>query len=157
MNASVNDSHPSTLEFDQLRAGLIDHLPAERARLIEHLAACDRCRSLASWDRVLGALNDATLESGALQSDLQKRRRAALAGRAARRPIRHAPRLAIAAALAAILVGAGVFLALPRPADTPGPALTRNGAVPDIYADLDFYLWLSRENEQSGDVPSTRG
>jgi len=157
MNAPVNDSHPSTLELDQLRAGLVDHLPTERARLIEHLAACGRCRKLASWDHVLGALNDSALEPATLHGDLQQRRRAALAGRTVRRPPRHAPRLAIAAALAAILVGAGVFLALPRPGDAPAPALTRNGAVPDIYADLDFYLWLSRENEQNGDAPSTRG
>ncbi len=148
MNAPMHDRHPEAPQFDRLRAGLLDDQPSERTRLLEHLSVCARCRKLASWERLTAALTDAPPEPMALAGELHDRRRAALAGRGTRAAARAAPRLAIAAAVTVLLLGAGVFLALdPLDGDAP-PVVARNGNVPDLYVDLDFYLWLSRQNEQ---------
>ena len=150
--SSPNTNHPDSTQLDQLRAGLLDHSPTAKALLLEHLRDCAPCRQhaaahTATLDRLAATQRD---QSGPrLAQQLRTRRMAALAGGAARRP--HQPatrRLAPAFALAAVVavvVGVGVFLEL-NPAPTPAlqeQAQSANDNVPDLYADIDFYLWLT--------------
>jgi anti-sigma factor RsiW len=143
------DTHPDTDALDRLRAGLLDDAPAQRQALLDHLGGCDGCRTRYGLaDRVRAAL-DGQLESPAVAGALRARRSAALGG-AGSRPRSPTPRLALAGAALSLLVGVGIFLALEaeRPTDTL-PPLASQEAVPDLYDDLDFYLWLAREREKA--------
>jgi hypothetical protein len=153
MSESLTEFHPHTERLDRLRAGLLDDDPAGKNRLLAHLAACDPCRRrIEAWNGLARALNDAALDAPSLARELAARRRAALAGRSATRAaVSRAPRYALAATLAALLAGAGVFLALERPAER--VAATAQAEMPDLYADLDFYLWLAREGARDEAAP----
>lgn len=145
---SPNTEHPDDLQLDQLRAGLLDHQVAVKSQLLEHLRLCATCRQQAvAMDQLAATQRDA--RNPRLAQQLRTRRMAALAGDAARRPPRSAARrLAPAFALAtvvAVMIGVGGFLEI-TPATAPAPqtvAQTTNDNVPDLYADIDFYLWLS--------------
>ncbi len=156
-NSSVkimSGSHPDPARLDRLRSGLLDDDPAGKTRLLEHLAACGDCRRrFEAWDGLARALKDTSFDTPVLSRSLGARRRAALAGYAATRPVHRAPRYALAAALAALFIGAGVFLVFERPAEQVPPALTQ-ADVPDLYADLDFYLWLTQENAVGDSAPN---
>ncbi len=151
---NMSGFHPDNTRLDRLRAGLLDDDPAGKTRLLEHLAACGDCRRrFEAWDGLARALNDASFDTPALSHSLGARRRAALAGYAATRPVRMVPRYALAAALAALLIGAGVFLVFEQPAEQIPPTLTQ-ADVPDLYVDLDFYLWLTQENANGEGAPN---
>ena len=145
---SPNAEHPDSIQLDQLRAGLLDHQPTVKSPLLEHLLDCAACRQqTAAMDKLAATQRDAL--NPKLAQQLRTRRMAALAGDAARRPRPSATRrLAPAFALAmvmAVMIGVGGFLELaPAPAPVPRDvAQTTNDNVPDLYADIDFYLWLS--------------
>lgn len=138
-----NAAHPGSLLLDQLRAGLLDHQPDTKTRLLEHLRGCPYCRQQA-------VAMDGLVASQRLGPDprlahqLRARRMAALTGATPRQPTprRLAPAFALAVVVA-VSVGVGGFLEL-KPAQAPQPlAQTGSDNVPDLYADIDFYLWLS--------------
>lgn len=147
-NQPLSHSHPDDATLDRLRAGLLDDATELRA----HVEACAVCRQrLAVWDRLARALPAGGSPAGALADQLRVRRQAALAGQTAGRATdgrRWAPQyLAMAAAVTAVAIGAGVFLALDREgSDTAPDTLSAQAERPtDIYADIDFYLWLTQE------------
>ncbi len=146
--SSPNAEHPDSTQLDQLRAGLLDHSPAAKAQLLEHLRDCATCRQQAATIDTLVATQRHQPDPR-LARQLHARRMAALAGDAVLRPRQPAARwLAPAFALAtvvAVAIGVGGFLELnPAPATAPQElAQAANDDVPDLYADIDFYLWLS--------------
>lgn len=147
-NQPLSLSHPDNQTLDRLRAGLLD----DGADLRAHVAACAVCRQrLAVWDQLARALPAGVSPDGALAEQLRTRRQAALAGLATGRASgerRWAPQyLAMAAAVTAVAIGVGVFLAIDREgSDTAPDALSAQADRPsDIYADIDFYLWLTQE------------
>ncbi len=148
-NQPLSHSHPDDATLDRLRAGLLD----DNADVHAHVETCAVCRQrLAVWDRLARALPAGSLPAGTLTDQLRVRRQAALAGLpAAGRATgerRWAPQyLAMAAAVTAVAIGVGAFLALDRDGSDASPdTLSAQAERPtDIYADIDFYLWLTKE------------
>ena len=140
--------HPEVAQLDRLRAGLLDNNPAAKSRLLDHMRDCVHCRhAVAAIDAVV--MSEHGQPDARLAQQLRMRRQAALAGKAATSratpPARYflAPAWALAMILA-VVMGAGVFLGLePGSTSTPQELAQAPGDVPDVYADIDFYLWLS--------------
>ncbi len=144
--SSPNTVHPDNTQLDQLRAGLLDHQPAIKLQLLAHLQACNAChRRATDLNRLIAIQRDHA--DPRLAQQLRSRRMTALMDGAVQHPRRTLTRrLAPAFALAtvvAVMIGIGGFLEI-NPAPPP-PALTQTSSdtVPDLYADIDFYLWLS--------------
>ena len=132
------DQHPDTETLDQLRAGLLDDDPARKSELEAHLKRCEQCRRLYDWP---GAMAGPDLETGQLDRRLDQARRQALTA-PSRSPLRRFAPLATAAAIALIAVISVDQWRQTEPQET-RVAGTTNGEVPEIYEDLDFYLWLA--------------
>jgi hypothetical protein len=148
--------HPTVNDLDRLRAGLLDDSPAEKNALTAHLEACASCRSRAT------RLHDIVTEASELQYEpwieqaLRARRAQALAGRpsGASRGLgkQYVWGPAIAAALVVVVAGLN-FQALFAPPGgvTSAPQVVagaeRANNAPDVYDDLDFYIWLSSQDE----------
>ena len=140
-------THPQAADLDRLRAGLYDRDNATRDALLQHLQACDTCRArIADWDGLRNAAD--TARDPRLSRELRTRRQAALAGQASGRatPEQHWPRYAVAATLA-ITIGIGVFFRFeaPLPGAQPELSVAQSDKVPDVYTDIDFYLWLAKQ------------
>ena len=128
--------HPDSELLDRLRAGLLDEDPAHKAELENHLQQCSICRQRHSWPTALQATDPA------LTSRLDQARHLALQAHDKSTLRRLAP-LAAAAAIALVAV------LLVQPARLPEVENTRladSTEVPEIYEDLDFYLWLTEHN-----------
>ncbi|HHJ18142.1 MAG TPA: hypothetical protein ENJ80_15790 [Gammaproteobacteria bacterium] len=128
--------HPDSELLDRLRAGLLDDAPAQKAELENHLAQCSACRQRHNWPATLQAADPA------LDNRLDRARQRAIQapGKSALR--RFAP-LAAAAAIALVAI------LLVQTARQPDPENTRMAGtteVPEVYEDLDFYLWLTDHN-----------
>ena len=130
------ERHPDSELLDRLRAGLLDDDPRQRVTLEQHLQECAACRRAYDWPARLAGLDRLP------DARLDELRRRALSGSAARAPRRLLP-LAAAAALA--LAAVGLVSLLPSPSSPPAPrvAASDTGQVPELYEDLDFYLWLA--------------
>ncbi len=139
--------HPDTELLDRLRAGLLDDQPQTKRRLEDHLRECRRCARLADW-QALAARVDGPGNAAQLDAALRRARQQALGRR--RRPTRRLLPLALAASLvAAIAVG----LYAPQPETGTEPtrmAHSEEAGTPDLYEDLDFYLWLADHGQGSG-------
>lgn len=147
-NQALSHSHPDDATLDRLRAGLLD----DSSELRAHVETCAVCRQrLAVWDRLARALPAGISPNGALAEQLRARRHAALAGLAAGHASserRWVPQyLAMAAAVTAVAIGVGVFMSIDRDGSDVSPATLSAQAdrPPDIFADIDFYLWLTTE------------
>lgn len=135
-----NSKHPDIELFDRLRAGLLDDEPALAGELQRHLADCAHCRGRTDWNRISEILN---ASCPVPEARLAQSRRAALSGRttAPHRRIAAGP-LALAASFAAVFI-LGVLL-MPGHVPSPGKPDTQALAdAPDLYENLDFYLWLT--------------
>lgn len=143
--------HPQTADLDRLRAGLLDDAPAAREALLAHLQSCSECQARSAlWPRVSAALQPAAAD-GHVGGMLAARRQRALRGQGATRRKPPAVAFAVAAAIAAIAIGVSTLLHEPDFSETP---VASTGA-PDIYADLDFYLWLlEQQGDAEDDVPN---
>ncbi|HHO68284.1 MAG TPA: hypothetical protein ENK12_04550 [Gammaproteobacteria bacterium] len=139
--------HPDTELLDRLRAGLLDDQPQAKQRLEDHLRECRRCARLADW-QPLAARVTGPGDAARLDAALRRARQQALGRR--RRPTRRLLPLALAASLvAAIAVG----LYTPQPETDTGPtrvAHSEEAGTPDLYEDLDFYLWLADHRQGGG-------
>jgi len=147
------NQHPSTIVLDALRAGLLDSHPERRAAVTTHLSTCADCRRQAALaPRLLRALDQQTIDER-LAAQLAARRRQALHGSPRRRARATFLGLAVAAILVAIAVGLGtIFL---NDAKNPAPAAaTADTPSPDLYADLDFYLWLMHKQSHGDKSPN---
>ena len=140
-------AHPDTELLDRLRAGLLDDNIDAKARLENHLAACPRCRGqLHAWEHLsLDALGAWPVPEGKVSAGLkQARQRAMAAGR--HRRILGYPVLATAAMLL-IAVSAGLWTLRHEFMDTPQMAARTTEEIPDLYEDLDFYLWMANQGD----------
>jgi hypothetical protein len=142
-------AHPDTELLDRLRAGLLDDNVDARRRLERHLDACPRCRDrLHAWEHLgpgtLGAwpVADSRLSSGLSQA----RRHAMTAGR--RRRIHRYPLLATAAMLL-IALSVGLWGLRHESMDTPRMTARTTEGIPDLYEDLDFYLWMANQGDDA--------
>ena len=128
--------HPDSELLDQLRAGLLDEEPARKAALESHLEQCSACRQRHNWPAALQAADPA------LDRRLDQARQQAMQAHGKTALRRFAP-LAAAAAVALVAI------LLVQPTPQPGPQNTQvagSTEVPEIYEDLDFYLWLTEHN-----------
>jgi hypothetical protein len=135
---SRDNFHPDTELLDELRAGLLDDDPARKRELERHLADCPLCQQRHNW---AGGLAPGALPVPEPTERLDAARRQAIrsaAKGAARRFIPFA--VAAAAALVAVLLVKPVLE--PDAGDT-RLASNHSGEVPELYEDLDFYLWLA--------------
>ena len=137
------DQHPDTEILDRLRTGLLDDDPLRKAAVEAHLQQCETCRHSYQWPAT-------TLQQDGTQLEWLARRLDGARHRALQQPEktslhRLTPLLAAAAiALVAVLV----IKPLQSPdTDETQLAGTTPGAVPDVYEDLDFYLWLADHND----------
>ena len=143
--------HPSDEQIDRLRAELYDDAPELRDAVRAHLSACTECRTRTDiWRYATTALD--AMETPALMAALRARRQHAQNGAAAHR--RAAPRMvhAFAATITAVAIGLAVMLYFD--AGTDDGAVTASEQS-DIYADLDFYLWLTEEQDGDDAAPSS--
>jgi hypothetical protein len=132
------DQHPDSDVLDQLRAGLLDDDVSRKAEVEAHLRLCRNCRQRYDWPAALRADDERSRD---LDGRLNLARRQALASTKKSALRRFAP-LAAAAAIALIAVLAVRPLQSPDEQQT-RVAGTRPAAVPEVYEDLDFYLWLA--------------
>lgn len=141
----MNETHLTDEQLDRLRAGL-----DEQAAWGSHLGACAHCQAgFHAWRGLCPAAG------AALAGELAARRAAAMTQAQARNahPRRHYP--ALAATLAAVSIGLWMFLS-PAPTTLTVAEQGQTEAAPDVYADLDFYLWLSKESpEEQGEANSS--
>ena len=147
-NGKPLSDHPSDAELDGLRAGLYDD-PRKREALRAHIAECPACDArVAIWDAAHEALG---VERPRVRNQLRARRLAALAGEGVgdRAPRWRLP-LALAAGVAAVALALGVTLYTP---DNSGDVQLAETEVPDLYTDIDFYLWLLHKQQE--DVESS--
>lgn len=138
----VSETHPADDDLDRLRAGLLAPSDPAYARLRAHSETCAHCQARDRvWTRVREQLERGSRDPG-LAARLRARRERALRGEGARTR----PRAAAAFAtflVATLAIGLGTWAYLERHdgeariAAGPGP-----DGVPDLYADIDFYLWL---------------
>jgi len=135
---SKPDQHPDSELLDRLRAGLLDENPLQKAGLVAHIRQCVTCRQRYDWP---AALRSDGAQVQQLVGQLDRSRRQALLTRKKSALRRFAP-LAAAAAIALLAVLVVKPLQSPDTDDT-RLAGTTPSAVPEIYEDLDFYLWLA--------------
>ncbi len=149
--------HPDLEQLDRLRAGLLDERLDEKSALEAHLAHCASCEAqFGSWEQLgPGALGPA-LEPLALKRDLREARTRALNSSTPRH--RHALAPYATAALLLVAVTLGVWTGHNWLQTQPQPQLAAQAAheVPDIYEDLDFYLWLANQKDTGNDARSDK-
>ena len=134
--------HPDTELLDRLRAGLLDDDPVQRTELEAHLEDCQRCRQRYNWDGHLQVGGLAIADTG---ERLDRARRRALEATPPGLAHRFVP-FAVAAA------NARVAVLLVKPALEPETEAARLAStdareVPELYEELDFYLWLADHKE----------
>jgi len=139
--------HPSQETLDLWRAGLLDgHAEGELAR---HIDACARCRDHAAmWS---AAAPERELHPG-VAGQLRARRRAVLEGRGRRAGSGAPSRLLVGVAAALTLaLGIGAFIEMQGPSQPNGGIEANTG--PNLYAELDFYIWLENQQPQETGQP----
>ncbi len=149
-----NQRHPDTEQLDRLRAGLLDDRPEEKAAIEQHLAGCDHCRiHTGIWQQLDPNALGPQVDTGRIGSALQTARRQALAGGGSANERRRS--LLPYAAAATLVLAVTVGLWTTRPGIDTTNMVAETLTVPDIYEDLDFYLWLANQNERETDNGST--
>ena len=138
--------HPATELLDQLRAGLLDDDPVQKSELEAHLEDCQRCRQRYGWD---GQLQLGGLAIPDARQGLDQARQRALKATRPGLAHRFVP-FAVAAAIALVAVLL-VKPALEPDSDEARLAGTDTKEVPELYEELDFYLWLA---DHKGDKDS---
>jgi len=139
--------HPDPETLDRLRAGLLDDRPAEKAAIETHLATCEDCRNQQSvWPQIATASMAGQPDHAGIRLQLQQARNQALSSQAVHR---HDSALVpfATAALLLIAVSFGLWNYQSGTTDDMQEPATVAQAVPDIYEDLDFYLWLANQKE----------
>jgi anti-sigma factor RsiW len=142
------NQHPDTEQLDQLRAGLLDDQTDEKAALESHIEHCPSCQSLMNgWQQLGPSALGPQLDVESLGHSLQQARQQALndAGKSHSRTFMPYA----TAALLLIAVSVGFWIAQPDYRDTPLMTADHSPDVPDLYEDIEFYLWLAEQNGNS--------
>jgi len=151
---SFLNQHPSAAEFDKLRSGLLDSDPTRRTAVLAHVNACATCQQQeALWPRLLHALDQQAADRG-IAGALAARRHKALRSARRARPRPAYLGLAIAATITAIAIGIGTLF-LNDTKDPTSVVAAVESPAPDLYADLDFYLWLMHKRTNDNASPNS--
>lgn len=146
------DRHPDREQLDRLRAGLLDDEPDTRAALEAHIEGCPDCQaSLQGWQQLGPDALGPAIDTARVAAGLRQARQVALAGTGRRRPMRYAT--LATAALLLVIVSAGLLtLNTGQQQNT----MQATAGVPEIYEDIDFYLWLAdQQDEETEDDNAT--
>ncbi|MGB5440212.1 MAG: hypothetical protein WBN57_09985 [Gammaproteobacteria bacterium] len=145
-----SQQHPDPELLDRLRAGLLDDQADEKRSLQDHIEQCPSCQShYNSWQQLGPAALGPQLDAAALGRSLQGRRRQALEQAETRHARTFVPYAT--AALLLIAVSIGYWVAQPGHQDTQLATAESGQEIPDLYEDIDFYLWLAGQNGNSID------
>jgi hypothetical protein len=140
-----SQQHPDTGQLDRLRAGLLDDQPEAKAALEAHLAGCGICRERSDWQMLQPGAMGPDLDTDTLQQSLQRaRRQALLAGNLHRT---HSFLPYAAAALLLVAVSIGIWTLQTDNGSELQMAAHDSQMSPDIYEDLEFYLWLANQKD----------
>jgi anti-sigma factor RsiW len=140
-----DQTHPDMELLDRLRAGLLDEDAEERSRLERHIGTCPQCRAcLEGWKHLGPMALGPKLDSAAVSKQLRQLRQQALA--TAKRPRTRNYQLLATAALLLIAVTVGIWNVQYQDSDAPQMTAQGSDTVPDLYEELDFYLWLADQN-----------
>jgi hypothetical protein len=140
-----SQQHPEPDQLDRLRAGLLDDQPAVKTALEAHVAGCNTCQERSNWQVLHPGALGPDLDSDALRQSLRKARRQALQSRS--RPRRYGFARYASAALLLVAVSVGIWTLQQDNGNQQQMAAQDTGAVPDVYEDLDFYLWLANQED----------
>ena len=146
------DRHPDREQLDRLRAGLLDDEPDTRAALEAHIEGCPDCQaSLQGWQQLGPDALGPAIDTTRVEAGLRQARQVALASTGRRRPMRYAT--LATAALLLVIVSAGLLtLNTGQQQNT----MQATAGVPEIYEDIDFYLWLTdQQDEETKDDNAT--
>lgn len=141
----MRESHLTDEQLDRLRADV-----GTQPAWVSHLDVCADCQTrFHQWRRSRPAPDPALAQA------LVARRAAALSrGRA--KGHAHWHYAALAVTLAGVGISLWMLLSSPAPRATAIAQHEPAEAVPDVYADLDFYLWLSKQGtEEQGEANSS--
>ncbi len=143
--------HPDAQLLDMLRAGLLDDDPQAAESVKAHLRQCGACRRRAAvWEELNHATESCEQADPPIGRELAARRRAVLAGTPGGTRRRRFAGMALAATLAVMALGIGVVYNH-QISDLGTQHAAMGGSVPDLYADIDFYIWLAEHKKQAGD------
>ena len=149
-----SQQHPDPEKLDQLRAGLLDDQADEKQALEGHIEHCPSCQSLFnSWQQLGPTALGPQLNEASLDRSLQHRRQQALSNTDTRHARTFTPYATAALLLIAVMVG--VWVAQPEHPQTQLATVEQSQDVPDLYEDIDFYLWLAEQNGNSIDTEDT--
>jgi hypothetical protein len=137
--------HPEPDQLDRLRAGLLDDQPEIKAVLEAHVATCATCRERCNWQLLQPGAMVPDLDTGALQQSLRNARRQAL--QAGSQRSRHAFIPYATAALLLVAVSIGIWTLQLDNGGQQQMAMQDSRMIPDIYEDLEFYLWLANQKD----------
>jgi len=140
-----SQQHPELAQLDRLRAGLLDDQPEIKIALEAHIAACVTCRERCSWQLLQPRAAGHDLDSAALRQSLQNARRQAL--QAGSQGHHHGFSPYATAALLLIAVSIGIWTLQTDDGGQQHMAAQDSRMIPDIYEDLDFYLWLANQKD----------
>jgi len=140
-----SQQHPEPDQLDRLHAGLLDYQPEIKAALEAHIAACATCQERCNWQLLQPGAMGPDLDTDALQQSLQNARRQAL--QAGNQRSRHGFIPYATAALLLIAVSIGIWTLQPDNGVQQQMAVQDSRMIPDIYEDLDFYLWLANQKD----------
>ena len=145
-----SQQHPDPEQLDQLRAGLLDDQADEKKSLESHIEHCPSCQSLVNnWQQLGPGALGPQLGEESLGHALQQARQQALSDADTRHARTFTPYAT--AALLLIAVSIGFWVAQPEHLDTQLATVDAGQEVPDLYEDIDFYLWLAGQNGNSID------
>ena len=145
-----SQQHPDPEQLDRLRAGLLDDQADEKSSLENHIEHCPSCQSqYNSWQQLGPGALGPRLDTESLDQTLQQARSQALDHTDVRHSRTFTPYAT--AALLLIAVSIGFWVAQPEQQDTQLATAETGQDVPDLYEDIDFYLWLAGQNGNSID------
>lgn len=145
MHNQDTELHPQNEQWDALRAGVTT--PEETRALTAHLTQCPACAARSGFAATIKATLDRPIDDDKLGRELRLRRRHVLT----HAPERSPRRLSLVAGVAALALGITLYLGWHTDVPISQQASTQENN--DVYADVDFYLWLS-EQGQHADNPS---
>ena len=144
-----SQQHPDPELLDQLRAGLLDDQAAVKAALENHIGQCTSCQTLMnSWQQLGPAALGPAVDPESTRRALLQTRRQALRDAGNRHRRSFVPYAT--AALLLIAISAGFWIARPGFQDTPLVTADYGSDVPDLYEDIEFYLWLAEQDGSAG-------
>jgi hypothetical protein len=137
--------HPEPDQLDRLRAGLLDDQPEAKATLEAHIDGCAICQERNNWNLLRPGALGLDLDKDTLQQSLRHARRQALQTGSLHR--RHGFVPYATAALLLIAVSIGVWTLQPENNSPQQMSAQDTRMIPDIYEDLEFYLWLANQKD----------